>query len=88
MKIFLLLTLSASAQSEPPTVISGDKDGVFYKAQPAIENSIILEECTIEDIGSRIGNSLMGRNVTVSRNTRPPRAYEFMVGDNSNIILF
>ncbi len=53
-----------------------------------IENSIILEECTIEDIGSRIGNSLMGRNVTVSRNARPPRAYEFMVGDNSNIILF
>jgi glucose-1-phosphate thymidylyltransferase len=53
-----------------------------------VENSIILEECTIEDIGSRIGNSLMGRNVTLTRNARPPRAYEFMVGDNSNIILF
>ena len=43
VKIFLLLTLSASAQSEPPTVISGDKEGVFYKAQPAIENTIILD---------------------------------------------
>lgn len=44
VKTFLLtLTLSASAQSEPPTVISGDKDGVFYKAQPAIENTIILD---------------------------------------------
>jgi glucose-1-phosphate thymidylyltransferase len=53
-----------------------------------IENSIVLEECTIEDIGSRIGNSLIGRNVTVTRNDRPPRSYEFMVGDNSNIIIF
>ncbi|UCH85884.1 MAG: glucose-1-phosphate thymidylyltransferase [Candidatus Latescibacterota bacterium] len=53
-----------------------------------IENSIVLEDCTIEDIGSRIGNSLIGRNVTVTKNDKPPRSYEFMVGDNSNIIIF
>ena len=53
-----------------------------------IENSIVLEDCTIRDIGSRIGNSLIGRNVTVAKNDRPPRAYEFMVGDNSNIVIF
>jgi glucose-1-phosphate thymidylyltransferase len=53
-----------------------------------VENSIILEDCTIRDIGSRIGNSLIGRNVTVAKNDRPPRAYAFMVGDNSNIIIF
>ncbi|MEJ2722345.1 MAG: glucose-1-phosphate thymidylyltransferase, partial [bacterium] len=53
-----------------------------------VENSIILEDCAIENIGSRIGNSLVGRNVTIARNDRPPRSYEFMVGDNSNIIIF
>jgi glucose-1-phosphate thymidylyltransferase len=53
-----------------------------------VENSIVLEDCTIRDIGSRIGNSLIGRNVTVTKNDRPPRAYEFMVGDNSMIIIF
>jgi len=53
-----------------------------------IENSIVLEDCTIRDIGSRIGNSLIGKNVTVAKNDRPPRAYEFMVGDNSNIVIF
>jgi glucose-1-phosphate thymidylyltransferase len=52
-----------------------------------VENSIILEECTIRDIGSRIGNSLIGRNVTVAKNTKPPQTYEFMVGDNSNIVI-
>ena len=53
-----------------------------------VENSIVLEDCTIRDIGSRIGNSLIGRNVTVTKNDRPPRAYEFMVGDNSMIVIF
>jgi glucose-1-phosphate thymidylyltransferase len=53
-----------------------------------IENSIVLEECVIRDIGSRIGNSLLGKNVTVAKNDRPPRSYAFMVGDNSDIVIF
>jgi glucose-1-phosphate thymidylyltransferase len=53
-----------------------------------IENSIILEQCTIQDIGSRIGSSLIGRNVTIERNRKPPQAYEFMVGEKSHIILY
>ncbi len=53
-----------------------------------IENSIILEECTITGVGSRIGNSLIGRNVTVTRNQKPPRSYQLMVGDNSEITIF
>ena len=52
-----------------------------------VENSIILEECRIRDIGSRIGNSLIGRNVTVAKNRKPPQSYQFMVGDNSNITI-
>lgn len=50
-----------------------------------VENSIILAECRITDIGSRIGNSLIGRNVTISKSNKPPRAFAFMVGDNSEI---
>lgn len=53
-----------------------------------VENSIILEECTIRDIGSRIGSSLIGRQVTIERNRKPPQAYEFMVGEKSHIIIF
>ena len=50
-----------------------------------IENSILLENCRIENIGSRMSDSLIGRNVIVRRGTRPPRAYRLMVGDNSEI---
>jgi glucose-1-phosphate thymidylyltransferase len=50
-----------------------------------VENSIILENCTIVDIGSRLSDSLIGKNVVVRRGVRPPRAYRLMVGDNSEI---
>ncbi len=30
-------------------------------------------------------SSLLGRDVVISRGTRQPRAYRFMVGDNSEI---
>lgn len=50
-----------------------------------IEHSIILAECVIESIGSRIEDSLLGRNVTVHRSDRKPKAYRLMVGDNSEV---
>jgi glucose-1-phosphate thymidylyltransferase len=56
-------------------------------ARSEIENSIVLENCTITDIGSRIGGSLIGKNVTVTKSDKPPRNYSFMVGDNSEIIV-
>jgi glucose-1-phosphate thymidylyltransferase len=52
-----------------------------------VENSIILEECVIQDIGSRISSSLIGRNVTVAKSKKPPQSYKFMVGDNSDIVI-
>lgn len=52
-----------------------------------IENSIVLENCTVTDIGSRIGNSLIGKNVAITKSDKPPRSYSFMVGDNSEIIV-
>lgn len=56
-------------------------------ARSEIENSIVLENCTITDIGSRIGGSLIGKNVKITKSGKPPRNYGFMVGDNSEIIV-
>jgi len=50
-----------------------------------IENSIVMDNCTITDIGNRIDCSLIGRNVRITRKDKPPRNYGFMVGDNSEI---
>jgi glucose-1-phosphate thymidylyltransferase len=50
-----------------------------------IENSIVMDDCTISDIGNRIDASLIGRNVRITKKSKPPRNYGFMVGDNSEI---
>jgi len=50
-----------------------------------IEFSIILENCRIESIGRRIEGSLVGKNVSIAYAPKKPRAYRFMIGDNSEI---
>jgi glucose-1-phosphate thymidylyltransferase len=50
-----------------------------------VEHSILLAGCTVCDLDGRMEGSLLGRNVTVRRGERQPRAYRFMVGDNSDI---
>ncbi len=50
-----------------------------------VEHSILLAGCTVCDLDGRMESSLLGRNVTVRRGDRQPRAYRFMVGDNSDI---
>lgn len=50
-----------------------------------IENSIVLEESEIKDIGSRIDESLIGRNVKICRSLTKPSVYSFMVSDHSEI---
>jgi glucose-1-phosphate thymidylyltransferase len=50
-----------------------------------IENSIVLEESEIKDIGSRIDESLIGRNVKIFRSLPKPSVYSFMVSDHSEI---
>jgi glucose-1-phosphate thymidylyltransferase len=50
-----------------------------------VEHSILLAGCTVSDLDGRIESSLLGRNVTVRRAESQPRAYRFMVGDNSDI---
>jgi glucose-1-phosphate thymidylyltransferase len=50
-----------------------------------VEHSILLAGCTVCELDGRMESSLLGRNVTVRRGERQPRAYRFMVGDNSDI---
>ena len=50
-----------------------------------VEHSILLNDCTVCDLDGRMESSLLGRNVTVRRGERQPRAYRFLVGDNSDI---
>jgi glucose-1-phosphate thymidylyltransferase len=52
-----------------------------------IEHSIVLEGSKICDLDTRMEASLIGRNVTLERTNSKPKAYRFMVGDNSEIRL-
>jgi glucose-1-phosphate thymidylyltransferase len=50
-----------------------------------IEHSIVLEGSSIVDLGGRLVDSLVGRNVKIVRQPAKPLAYRLMVGDNSEI---
>ncbi len=50
-----------------------------------IEHSIVLEGSEIIDVGSRIDESLIGREVRIYKCPPKPLAYRFMVGDKSEI---
>jgi glucose-1-phosphate thymidylyltransferase len=50
-----------------------------------LEHSIILENSSIIDIGGKIVDSLVGKNVQITRSALRPCAYRFMVGDNSQV---
>jgi len=52
-----------------------------------IEHSIIMEHSRIEDIGARIEDSLIGRNVQLLRCKNRPKTYRFMLGDRSDVML-
>jgi glucose-1-phosphate thymidylyltransferase len=56
---------------------------VIVKAE--VEHSILLSGSEVRDLDGRIESSLLGRNVKIGRGDRQPRAYRFMVGDNSEI---
>ena len=50
-----------------------------------IEHSIVLEGSEIAEIGSRVDESLIGRDVRIYKCPPKPSAYRFMVGDKSEI---
>lgn len=50
-----------------------------------IEHSIVLENSEITGIGSRLEDSLIGKNVKIEKDHKKPRAYRMMVGDSSSV---
>jgi glucose-1-phosphate thymidylyltransferase len=50
-----------------------------------VEYSILLASSSVRDLAGRMEASLLGRNVTIARDHRQPRAFRFLVGDNSEI---
>lgn len=50
-----------------------------------IEHSIVLKGSEIRDVGSRIDESLIGRDVKIFKGESGPCVYRFMVGDQSEI---
>jgi glucose-1-phosphate thymidylyltransferase len=50
-----------------------------------VEHSILLTGSSVRGLDGRMESSLLGRNVHIARDERQPRAYRFMVGDNSEI---
>lgn len=59
------------------------RDAVVERSE--VEHSILLERAKLIGLEGRIESSLLGRDVIVRRGERTPRAYRFMVGDNSEI---
>jgi glucose-1-phosphate thymidylyltransferase len=65
----------------PYTAIGADC--VIERAE--VEHSILLEGSSVQGLDGRMESSLLGRNVKIGRSNGQPRAFRFMVGDNSEI---
>jgi glucose-1-phosphate thymidylyltransferase len=50
-----------------------------------IEHTIVMERSCVLDVPHRIEDSLIGRDVTISRSPSRPRAYKLMLGDHSKV---
>jgi glucose-1-phosphate thymidylyltransferase len=59
------------------------EDCVIENAE--VEHSILLTGAVVRDLAGRMESSLLGRNVKIARDARQPRAYRFLVGDNSEV---
>jgi glucose-1-phosphate thymidylyltransferase len=52
-----------------------------------VEHSILLSGSSVRGLAGRMESSLLGRNARIGRDRRQPRAYRFMIGDNSEIAI-
>ncbi len=50
-----------------------------------VEYSIVLEGSSLTDLGSRLENSLIGREVAVYRSRQRPRSINLMIGDHGRV---
>jgi glucose-1-phosphate thymidylyltransferase len=59
-------------------------DGVHIR-RSEVEHSIVLAGSVVEDLGTRMEASLLGRNVKLTRSDGMPKTLRLLVGDNSEI---
>jgi glucose-1-phosphate thymidylyltransferase len=59
-------------------------DGVRI-CRSEVEHSIILSDSVVEDLGTRMEASLLGRNVKLTRSDGRPKTLRLLVGDRSEI---
>lgn len=52
-----------------------------------IEHSIVLADCHIENVETRIESSLIGRGARVSRSDQRPKTVQLVLGDSSAVVL-
>jgi glucose-1-phosphate thymidylyltransferase len=50
-----------------------------------IEHSIVLEGCRLEDLHTRVADSLIGRYVQITRASGPTKTLKLMLGDHSQV---
>lgn len=50
-----------------------------------VEYSIVMRDCQIINVGSRIESSLLGNDVQIYSASGKPRVHRFMIGDQSRI---
>jgi len=78
----------------PNTVIKnsyiGPISSIFYDCEiinSEIEYSIIMKQCRIIDVDSRIERSILGKNVEITKGSCLPKTHCFIIGDQSSIKL-
>ncbi|GMA60052.1 glucose-1-phosphate thymidylyltransferase [Alicyclobacillus fastidiosus] len=54
-----------------------------YIRNSEIENSVVLDSAVISDIETRIEDSLIGKNVSLTWSSTRPRTFRFVLGDQS-----
>jgi len=68
----------------------GPNASIYYGCSVSgsqIEDSIIMERCRIDDVRG-LSQSLLGKDVEVSRGKTPPAMYRLMLGDQSQVEVF
>ena len=50
-----------------------------------VEHSILLDGSAVRDLDARVESSLLGKDVVIGRSNGQPRAYRFLIGDQSEI---
>ena len=62
-----------------------DRSQLSREHRVALDEELLLAGCEVRHLDGRLESSLLGRNARIGRDDRQPRAYRFMLGDNSEV---